>query len=82
MYGTNSSDLNLQTTPQNIGNGTTQVNVTALLASLEPFTDYYYELVAVSADGTTYSPEQSCYTLGFDTSGSHCHGAERAGHGF
>ena len=67
-YGTTANNLNLSTAMQGIGAGTAVVNVSGFLSGLLPNTQYFYELVTVSAAGTFTSTVESFTTLGYDVS--------------
>jgi hypothetical protein len=68
IYGTNSSNLNLQTQRQDIGGGKAAIDVIGFLDQLQPGTTIYYEVAAVSNGIFYYGPLESVTTLAFDTS--------------
>lgn len=56
----------LQSAPQTLGAGTTAVNVTTVLAGLEPGVTFHYRLVAAHRSGvTSYGADQTFLTLPF-----------------
>jgi subtilase family serine protease len=65
LYGTNSALTGAtQTTSQDIGSGTTATAVSANLGSLSARTQYYYQVVARNATGTTSGAINSFATIG------------------